>query len=84
MIRFAALGALCLALGGCVYYPYGYGYGYGYAPRYGYAPPAYGYPAPAYPYGAYPTPPANGYPRTLGPNGDNARRDRRLMASSYT
>jgi len=70
MLRLIALGALCLALSGCVYYPpYGYGYGYGYR----YAPPpsyGYGYAPPAYPYGGYPAPPANGYPRTLGPNGD--------------
>ena len=33
MYRFAALGTLCLLLGGC-YYPYGYGYGYPYG--YGY------------------------------------------------
>jgi hypothetical protein len=72
MYRFAALGALCLLLGGCVYYPYSYGNGYGdgYGPRYRYAPPAYGYPPPAYPYGAYPAQP--NYPRTLGPNGDTA------------
>ena len=44
--------AACIALGGCVPYPYygGYGYGgYGYRP-YGYR---YGYTAPAYPYGSY-------------------------------
>jgi hypothetical protein len=75
MYRLTLLGALCLLLGGCVYYPYGYGYPpprYGYAPppvRYGYTPaPPSAYPAPAYPYGGYsPT-----YPRTLGPAGDTS------------
>ncbi|HEY1504488.1 MAG TPA: hypothetical protein VGF92_09320 [Stellaceae bacterium] len=69
MYRFAALSVLCLLLSGCVYYPYGYQPGYRYAPAY-----AYPAPAPAYPYAApaQPYPPASGYPRTLGPNGDTA------------
>jgi hypothetical protein len=74
MIRFAAFGALCLALGGCVYYP-----PYGYAPppqRYRYAPPpGYTYPAPPPGYYGQPyrqQPYASGMPQTLGPNGDTA------------
>lgn len=69
MSRFVALGALCLVLSGCAYYP-PYGYGYGYAP-----PPAYAYPAaPAYPYAApYAAQPyVSGMPQTLGPNGDTS------------
>ena len=75
MVRLAALGALCLLLGGC-YYPYPYNYGYGYPPpRYGYAPPpSYNYPPPPYPYGPYPGQAygSTGYPQTLGPSGDTA------------
>jgi hypothetical protein len=77
MSRVFALGALCLILSGCVYYP---PYGYAPPPRYRYAPPpAYAYPGPppAYPYAApdqpyAPQPYASGMPQTLGPNGDTA------------